>query len=81
MDDEQAATAPQLPTQMHTVVIPPANHTSHQWRQRGFVVHCDSCDPGHGFNLRHDQQLTGINANGYPVIETISVSAPVSIIE
>lgn len=83
MEAEQIPTPAdeKLPVQLHQAVIPPASHTGHQWRQRGHVVHCDgSADHDqHGFNINHNQMLTGHDANGYPVISTISVMQAVEI--
>jgi hypothetical protein len=57
----------------HGIVhFPTPNLTNHNYKQRGINVHCDTCPTPHGFYLEPDKQLTGIDANGYPVIKSIS---------
>lgn len=83
-DDETPKTDPIAadfnPTpEIHNVEREEAKLTGHRWRQRGHTVHCDSCDIPHGFTVDPDKHLTGIDANGYPVISTISVKEAVHI--
>jgi hypothetical protein len=68
-----------IPTTLHQAVMPEAMRTGHVFKQRGHVAHCTTCDEPHGFNLGPDQQLTGHDANGYPIISTISVKQAVEV--
>lgn len=45
--------------------------TGHRWRQKGIHVHCDSCEMPHGFTVRPNQLLTGINPDGSPVLSPL----------
>lgn len=65
--------------EVHNVEREKAKLTGHRWRQHGHTVECDSCDVPHGFTVDPDKHLTGIDANGYPVISTISVKSAVHI--
>jgi hypothetical protein len=53
-------------------VFPQPNLTNHHWRQHGTSVDCDSCMLPHGFTLEPNQILAGVDANGYPVIKSVS---------
>lgn len=56
----------------HTIEREQAKATGHRWRQRGHIVHCDSCALPHAFTVNPNELLTGIDANGYPQITKIS---------
>lgn len=41
---------------------------THNWRQRGYYIHCDSCDLGHGVFIGAEKVLVGINEIGHPIL-------------
>lgn len=54
------------------VIFPKANLTDHDWKQEGGPggrINCKSCPMKHGFTPKPDEILTGIDANGYPVLQ------------
>lgn len=40
----------------------------HNWKQRGTMIVCDSCETPHGFYVNVEDILTGIDKNGMPII-------------
>ena len=43
---------------------------THRWRQRGYYIHCNSCELEHGIFIGAEKMLTGIGANGEPILST-----------
>lgn len=48
-----------------------AKMQGHAWRQMGNMIECSSCPFAHGFALEPGHLMTGINENGFPIIETL----------
>lgn len=46
--------------------------TTHNWKQRGYYLHCTSCDLQHGVFVGADRILTGINDAGEPILQARS---------
>lgn len=55
------------------IEFPEPNMTNHRWKQHGIMVECDSCTYAHGFAVDVNQQLTGIDASGYPTFKSLSI--------
>jgi hypothetical protein len=59
-------------TSLHQLSQPTVKNT-HEWKQRGNHVVCDSCESSHGFILKPGQQLIGVDEKGLPKIIRIYI--------
>ena len=60
---------------VHPVVAPPTN-PAHNWKQRGFMVVCDTCNAPHSIQIAHDEIFRGVKDDGSLIIEKIVAAQP-----
>lgn len=49
--------------------IEEAKEKKHNWRQKGNMIYCKSCDYPHGFYIPPEKMMVGIDKEGMPVIK------------
>jgi hypothetical protein len=49
--------------------IEEAKKKKHEWRQKGNYIYCKSCEFRHGFFIKPNKILVGIDKNGMPILK------------
>jgi hypothetical protein len=49
----------------------PTVGSKHNWKQRGQMLVCDSCESSHGIRLKQGYQMCGVDENGMPTITQV----------
>lgn len=65
---------------VHPEPLPPTN-PAHNWKQRGFTIHCDTCRAPHGINLTPDEVFRGVNPDGSLRIEKIQARTAQNVVK
>jgi hypothetical protein len=72
MSDEQISITKEQIDELRKQAIEKAKKARHEWRQKGGWIVCRTCDFEHGFRVKSNQRLVGIDEEGKPIIKNLT---------